>query len=75
MLGGVVVKQFHLAEDLKELNSFLSKAVLAAERESGTSLQQGSWDGDCFFIFTGLCLCDASLLGIPFKQGFVSKGV
>lgn len=30
MLGGVVVKQFHLAEDLKELNSFLSKAVLAA---------------------------------------------
>lgn len=119
-------KQFHLAEDLKELNSFFVRSSscnmgmwwwcfccslsgeLKVVGESVETIHTGteqaflathleSWRSDSvlivcqrqrnllatrklgwwpfFFIFTGLCLCDASLLGIPFKQFFFSKGV
>ena len=57
------------------LESWRSVSMLIVCERQQNLLASRKLDGDHFFIFTGLCSCDASLLGIPFKQGFFSKGV
>ena len=57
------------------LESWRSDSMLIVCERQQNLLASRKLDGDQFFIFTGLCSCDASLLGIPFKQVFFSKGV
>ena len=57
------------------LESWRSDSMLIVCERQQNLLASRKLDGDQFLIFTGLCSCDASLLGIPFKQVFFSKGV